>query len=185
MDDGEATGQRERPSVVQGRHHLRVARPRVPGQQQRRHRRLPGTHSEARLRPGSRRHLHLAPAVLPVSAARRRLRHLQLSRRAPELRHAGGLSRLPPRGARARPAGADRVGGQSHVGPASLVPVGSARPAGLTRARVLRVERHRPEVPRRPDHLHRHREIELDVGPGREGLLLASILLSPAGPELR
>ena len=52
---------------------------------------FPGLIAEAGLSPGSRRHLHLAPAVLPVSAAGRRLRHRRLSRRPPELRHAGGF----------------------------------------------------------------------------------------------
>ena len=37
---------------------------------------------------------------------------------------------LPPRGARARPAGDDRAGGQSHVRPASLVPGGAHAPPG-------------------------------------------------------
>ena len=35
------------------------------------------------------------------------------------------------------------------------------------------------------DHLHRHREVELDVRPGRRPVLLAPLLLAPAGPELR
>ena len=37
----------------------------------------------------------------------------------------------------------------------------------------------------RAHHLHRHGEIQLDVGPGREGVLLAPLLLAPARPELR
>ena len=44
-----------------------------------------------------------------------------------------------------------------------------ARAARLARARLLRLERHRPEVPRHAHHLHRHRDLELDLGPGRQG----------------
>ena len=40
-------------------------------------------------------------------------------------------------------------------------------------------------LPRRADHLHRHRGLELDVGPRRRPVLLASVLRAPAGPELR
>ena len=58
-------------------------------------------------------------------------------------------------------------------------------PAGLARARLLRLERHRPEVPGRPHHLHRHRDVELDLGRHREGVLLAPLLPPPAGSELR
>ena len=36
-----------------------------------------------------------------------------------------------------------------------------------------------------PHHLHRHGKIELDLGPGGERLLLASLLLAPARPEFR
>ncbi len=34
-------------------------------------------------------------------------------------------------------------------------------------------------------HLHRHRDLQLDLGPGGQGLLLAPLLQPPAGPELR
>ena len=40
-------------------------------------------------------------------------------------------------------------------------------------------------LPRRADHLHRHRGVELDVGPGRRPVLLAPLLLAPARPQLR
>ncbi len=178
--------QRQRSSLVQGRHHLRAARPRLRRLQQRRHRRLPGPDLRARLSAGSRRHLHLAPAVLPVAAARRRLRHRQLRRRqsrATARSRTSSSSSMPPieRGMQVH----DRAGHQPHLRPASLVPGGAACSSRLARARVLRLDRHRPAVQRRPHHLHRHRKIELDVGPGREGLLLASILLPPARPQLR
>jgi maltose alpha-D-glucosyltransferase/alpha-amylase len=41
-------------------------------------------------------------------------------------------------------------------------------------------QRHGPAIPRRADHLHRHREVQLDLGPGGQGLLLAPVLLAPA-----
>ena len=37
----------------------------------------------------------------------------------------------------------------------------------------------------RAHHFHRHREVQLDLGSGREGLLLAPLLLSSARPEFR
>ena len=47
------------------------------------------------------------------------------------------------------------------------------------------MERHEPEIPGCPHHLHRHREIELDLGRHGQGVLLASVLPPPAGSELR
>ena len=41
------------------------------------------------------------------------------------------------------------------------------------------------EIQGRAHYLHRYGEIELDVGSGGEGLLLASLLLSSAGSEFR
>ena len=58
-------------------------------------------------------------------------------------------------------------------------------PAGIAGARLLRLERHQPEVSGRPDHLLGHREVELDLGRNGRRLLLAPVLSSPAGPELR
>ena len=46
-----------------------------------------------------------------------------------------------------------------------MVPAGAPRATGLGGARVLRLERHRPEVQGRAHHLHRHREVQLDLGP--------------------
>ena len=83
-----AAGDRRRGALVQGRDHLRGAGPRLPRQQRRRDRRLPGPDREARLHPRPRRHRDLAPAVLPVAAPRRRLRHRRLHRRPPRLRDA-------------------------------------------------------------------------------------------------
>ena len=41
------------------------------------------------------------------------------------------------------------------------------------------------QVRRHAHHLHRHREVELDLGRRRQGVLLAPLLQPPAGPELR
>ena len=56
---------------------------------------------------------------------------------------------------------------------------------GSRASRLLRLERHRPALSRHPDHLHRHRDVQLDLGPGRAGLLLAPLLSPPARPQLR
>ena len=85
----------------------------------------------------------------------------------------------------ARPARHHRAGGQSHLGPASLVQARAPQPRRQRRAQLVRLERHRPEISRHPHHLHRHREVELGLGPGSRRLLLAPLLLAPARPQLR
>ena len=65
---------------------------------------------------------------------------------------------------------------------------GSSAPAAPSRAgaaRLLCLERHRPEIRGHPHHLPRHREVELDLGPGGQGLFLAPLLQPPARPQLR
>ena len=59
-----------------------------------------------------------------------------------------------------------------------------ARP-GSPRARLLRVERHHRALQGRPDHLQGLRGVELGMGPGGAGVLLAPLLLPPARPQLR
>ena len=56
---------------------------------------------------------------------------------------------------------------------------------GIRCAQLVRLERYRPALRRNAHHLQRHREIELGVGPGRAGLLLASLLFASAGSEFR
>jgi maltose alpha-D-glucosyltransferase/alpha-amylase len=56
---------------------------------------------------------------------------------------------------------------------------------GVALPGLLRLERRRLPLPRGPDHLHRHRGLELVVRPGRQEALLAPLLQPPAGPELR
>ena len=63
-----------------------------------------------------------------------------------------------------------------------------ARPPGadgIARARLLRLERHRSEIQRRPNHLHRHGKIQLDLGSCGQAVFLASLFLAPARSELR
>src|SRR5207244_2576541 len=50
---------------------------------------------------------------------------------------------------------------------------------------LLRVERHRRQILRGAHHLHRHRTLQLDMGPGSQAVFLAPLLLAPARPELR
>ena len=88
------------------------------------------------------------------------------------------------RGAQARHPGHHRPGHEPHLRPAPLVPGVAPRPGRAVR-RLLRVERHQRQVPGRPGHLRRHRGVELDVRPGAPAVLLAPVLLPPAGPELR
>jgi maltose alpha-D-glucosyltransferase/alpha-amylase len=51
--------------------------------------------------------------------------------------------------------------------------------------RLLRLDRHRRAVLRGAHHLRRHRDVELDLGPGAQAVLLAPLLQPPAGPQLR
>ena len=53
------------------------------------------------------------------------------------------------------------------------------------RAQLVCLERYRPEIPGHADHLHRYREVELDLGSGSRPVLLASLLLASAGSEFR
>ena len=93
--------------------------------------------------------------------------------------------RLPRRGPRPQHPGDHRARRQPHVRPAPVVPAGPPRPGRVAGARLLRVERPPRPLRRRPHHLLRLRDVELDVGPGRRGLLLAPLLLPPARPQLR
>jgi cytosine/adenosine deaminase-related metal-dependent hydrolase len=56
-------------------------------------------------------------------------------------------------------------------GPASMVPGGAPRAAGSPERDVLRLVRDQAEIPGRPHHLHRHRDVELVVGRHRARLL--------------
>ncbi len=123
-----------------------------------------GLSAQARLPAGPRRHRDLAPAVLPLAPARRRLRHRRLHRRPSGHGHAGRLRPLARRGAPARPARHHRAGAEPHLGPAPLVPARAAGAGRLGGARLLRLERHAGALPRGAHHLQGLRALELVVG---------------------
>ena len=103
----------------------------------------------------------------------------------PGQRDARGLQGLS-RGGASPPAARDhRARAQPHFRSAPVVPARAARSRREPRARFLRVERQGGSLLGRADHLPRFRDVELDLGSGRQGLLLASLLRAPAGPQLR
>lgn len=61
----------------------------------------------------------------------------------------------------------------------------SRQEPGRPLRRLLRLGRRRQAVPGRADHLRRHRGVQLDLRPGAQAVLLAPVLLPPAGPQLR
>ena len=144
-----------------------------------------GLTQQARLPRGPRRHRHLAAAVLPLAARDDGYDIADYTRVHPAYGTLRDFQALPPRGAPARPARHHRAGPQPHLRPAPVVPARAPRPARLARARLLRLERHAREVQRRAHHLQGLRALELDLGPGRQRVLLAPLLLPPARPELR
>ena len=178
---------RERSALVQGRGHLPAARQGVLRLQRRRHRRLRGPDAEARLHPGARRQHDLAAAVLPVAAARRRLRHRRLPRRASATTaRCDDFREFVARGAPARPA-------RSSPSWSSTTPRTSTR--GSRRAR-----RAPPGSPKRDFYVWSDtdkkfagtRIIFTDTetsnwawDPVAEPVLLAPLLLAPARPQLR
>ena len=124
--------------------------------------------------------------LYPVAAAGRRLRHRRLHGHPPGLRHARRLPRASSRGAHAR---GIRVIVELVVNHTSDQHPWFQRarraPPGSPERALLRLERHRRALQGRADHLHRHREVELDLGPGGEAVLLAPLLQPPARPQLR
>src|ERR1700730_1374472 len=66
-----------------------------------------------------------------------------------------------------------------------MVPGSPPRSCRIGGARLLRLERQRPEIQRRAHHLHGYGEIKLDMGSGGARLLLAPVLLTSARSELR
>jgi hypothetical protein len=150
-----------------------------------RHRRLPRPHAEARLPAGPRRHDALAPAVLPLAAEGRRLRHRRLHRRARQLWHPPRRRGAAARGAQAGTPRDHGAGPEPHLRSAPVVPARAACPRGQQPAELLRLERRPHALRGGAHHLQGLRELQLDVGPGRQRLLLAPLLLAPAGPQLR
>src|SRR6266540_5486332 len=174
-----------RTAVVPRRRHLRGPRPGLRRLRRRWDRRLPGPDLQAGLPPGPRGDCPVAPAVLPLAAAGRRLRHLVVPGGQPVLRDAPGLPGAPARGPRTRAVRDHRAGPQPHLGPAPLVPAGQEVAPRQPGAGLLRVERHPRALPGRPGHLPGLRAVELVVGPRGRRVLLAPVLRPPARPQLR
>src|SRR5205807_2657452 len=124
-------------------------------------------------------------AVLSVPLARRRLRYFRLRERSPGVRQPQGLPKLPQRISWTGPPRNFGTGPQPHIGSACVVSAVAAGGPGIAVAQLLCLERFTREIQRDADHLQGFRSLQLDVGPGGEGLLLASLLLAPTGLELR
>ena len=87
--------------------------------------------------------------------------------------------RFLARGARARPARHHRAGLQPHLRPAPVVPARAPRAAGQRLSATSTSGATRPsKYKRRAHHLQGLRALELDLGSGRQGLLLAPLLLA-------
>ena len=172
------------PQLVQDGGLLRDPPARVLRRQRRRLGRLPRARRQARLPAGDRRRLHLAAAVLPEPAARRRLRHRRLLQHPSRLRDDRRLQVLHRPGAPARAARDRRPRHEPHVERPPVVP-GEPHRSGRARTATGTCGATTTALERGAHHLPRHRAVELDVGPGARPVLLAPLLLAPARPELR
>ena len=132
-----------RERLVAGRRRLPGLRPQLRRLRRRRHRRPARHHRPAALPARPRRRRGLDHAVLPVAAARPRLRRRRLPRRRPAVRHARRRRRAARPRPRARAAGDRRPGAQPHLERAPVVPGGAGRRAGERRPGPLPVP-HRP-----------------------------------------
>ena len=170
--------------MVQARGLLRDPHPRVLRRQRRRLGRPARADREARVPQVARDRLRLAAADVPLAAQGRRLRHRGLPRHPSRLRRRRRLPPLRRPGAPARHARDRRLRHEPHLERPPVVP-GVALEPRLAEARLVRVVGHGRALRGRAHHLHRHRGLQLDVGPGRRRLLLAPLLPSPARPQLR
>ena len=172
-------------ALVQGRDHLPGARQVVLRQQQRRRRRLPGPDPEARLPAGPRHHLPVAAAVLPVAAARTTATTSPTTRTSTRATARSTTSSASSRAAHDR---GIRVLTELVINHTSdqhpwFQRARHAPPGSPERDFYVWSDTDQ-KYPETPDHLHRHREVELDAGiDGRQGVLLAPLLPSPARPQ--
>ena len=169
-----------RSAVVQGRGHLSAARQVLLRRQQRRHRRFPGPDVQARLHRRARRQRDLAAAVLSrrrgcddgYDIADYRGVHPDYGtlRDVKRFIHAAHAARHPRH----------HRTGRSTTPPTSI-PGSSAR-AAPSPARSYRDfyvwSDTDQQIRRHAHHLRRYREVQLDLGSGRRGVLLASLLLA-------
>ena len=185
MTQGAGRPRRAVLALVPGRRDLRAPRAGVSGQQRGRRGRPRGARAAPRSHPGPRRDRRVAPAVLSLAAPGRRLRHLRVQGDPSRVRDDARLPHAAEGGAPARPEGDHRGGDEPHLGRAPVVP---ARPHGQAEhlaTQLLRVGGHARGLRRRPGDLRRLRVVELGVGSDGRPVLLAPLLLPPAGPELR
>ncbi len=145
-----------------------------------------GLTQQAALPAGSRRHLPLAAAVLSVAA------HATTATTSPTTR---ASTRSTGRSTTSSGSSTRRTPASIRVLTELVINHTSDQHPWFQRAR--RAPKGSPErdfyvwsdtdtkYARHAHHLHRHREVELDVGPGRRPVLLAPLLLAPARPELR
>ena len=145
---------------------------------------LPGITVAAALPARPRRRRALDHAVLPLAAARPRLRRRRLPRRRPAVRHARRRRRAARDGPRPRPQGDRRPGAQPHLDRARVVPGGAGRGPGQPGARAL-------PVPRRHGPRRRAAAEQLELGLRRPGVDPASHdgqwylhLFDPTQPDL-
>ncbi len=171
--------------MVQAGGLLRDPPARLLRRQRGRLRRLPRAHREARLPPVARHRRHLAAADVRLAAARRRLRHRRLQDDPPRLRDDRGRPPVHRGRPRARDPRHRRPRHEPHLERPRVVPARPLGAARVGRARLVRLVGHRAPLRGRADHLHRHGDVELDVGRGGRRVLLAPLLLPPARPELR
>ena len=166
--------------------HLRGPRPRVHRQQRRRHRRLP--------RPDSRSSTTCRTSASPPSGCCRSTRRrcattATTSPTTPRVHPIYGtlddFQALSRGGAPPRPARHHRAGPQPHVRPAPVVPARPPRPPGSPERDFYVWSDTAERYHGRPHHLQGLRALELDLGPGRQGLLLAPLLLASARSQLR
>ena len=169
-DGGRVMPRHRRPALVQGRDHLPGARQVVLRREQRRGRRLSRPHRQAGLPREPRHHVPVAPALLPVAAQGRWVRHRGLLQRPPAIRHARRFQRARPRRARSPHQNSHRARRQPHVRSASVVRARAPRAERLPRTQLLRLERRRHEVSGDADHFLRHGKVQLGVRRGGEAV---------------
>ena len=175
---------RGRAAVVQARGVLRDPHPRLLRRQRRRLGRLPRTDREARLPAVARHRLHLAAPLLPLTTRDGGYDIADFTAVHPDYGNVDDVHELIDAAhARRIRVIADLV--MNHTSSEHPWFQESRSSAGLAQARLVRVVGHGPSLRGRADHLHRHRDLELDVGRDGRRLLLAPLLLPPARPQLR
>src|SRR5690606_4530851 len=174
-----------RAKLVQRRRALRGSAALLLRCRWRRHRRLQGLDRKARLPRRSRHQHHLAFALLSIASEGRRLRYRQLHGRASVARHAQRLQELFEGSPPAQSARRDGAGAEPHVGPAPLVPASTTGSSRQPASGFLCLERRPQSLLGCTHHFPGLRNLELDLGPSCQSLLLAPVLFEPTRLEFR